>query len=378
MISKKSSWPHGDHDAQAAYWLTKLNSPDASPALRKAFEVWRDEDDRHAIAFEQASSVWEQSEVLMLDPDILNLRRDILNEAFRPKVSVLKRFAPIAAALVLAIVGVAALSSTLISNLTTSTPDVALTQPTQVVVAEMTIRDRFNTQEGEQKTVLLPDGSIIDLNENTNVQIAFSGDSRKLDMTSGQAIFTVAKDQDRPFVVLAGGRSITALGTEFEVKIDQSDMAVTLVEGKIVVDSLSDDREQFKSQALPKPIELRPGQVLQTSGRMTQSINSTDIMEAGAWRRSSLAFNGEKLSTVISILNRFPAETITIDDPSLADLEIGGTYKTHSRAGLIVALTEYYPIKATYDDNARTIHLSWNKEEALDPIDQELHESNTQ
>ncbi|GAB5458227.1 MAG: FecR family protein [Henriciella sp.] len=364
MIGTTSSWPPGDFEAQAAYWLALLMSDDASPAVRKAFEVWRDKDIKHAEAFERASAVWQATDALSLDPDISDLRREILSDAFRPKRRFTAALATIAALFVIGVV-----SSVMLPSFVRDTPVETTTkidEVTQVIVADMTIRDTFATDMGEFKTVVLPDGSIMDLNADTQVEIAFGGQTRTLNMTKGQAVFKVAHDKERPFTVLAAGRTITALGTEFEVIIDRSDLSVTLVEGKVVVDQILDASERFRPDTISKAVELRPGQVLRAKGQREASIQTANANEAGAWRRRSLAFNGEEFETVALLLNRYSDKKIIIEDESLRNLEIGGTYKVQSRDGLIAAMTGFYPVEVLEDPTTGNIHFKWSDDQEVD------------
>ncbi len=363
MMGKASSWPPGDLEAQAAYWLALLMSEDASPAVRKAFEVWRDEDVRHAEAFERASAVWHTSDALSLDSDILDLRREILSDAFRPKPRLVAAIGSIAA--VLAVCIVSAVMFQVFNREAPVAPSGVSDDVTQVVVADMTIRDTFITEAGESKTIILPDGSIMDLNSDTQVEIAFGGKTRTLEMTQGQAIFKVAHDADRPFTVLAAERKITALGTEFEVTVDRLDLSVTLVEGKVVVDQILDARERFEPNSVSKAVEMRPGQILRASGRREALVTPINIAEAGTWRRRSLAFNGEAFETVALLLNRYSDQKIIIEDESLRNLEIGGTYKVQSRDGLIAAMTSFYPVEVFEDSTTGNIHFKWTEDQQV-------------
>mgnify|MGYP001799260192 CR=1 FL=1 len=362
MNIKKPNWPHGNYDAQAAYWLAQLVSSDASPAVHKAFKVWRDEDPKHLAAFEQAYSAWHASETLMLDPEILALRKEILSDAFQKRPRLIRNISAAAAVIVMAIIGVITLPvlqpktiDTPSDTYTVDEPQIFRDHAMQVVVADVTIRERFETGPSERKTIILADDSIMDLNANTVVEIAFSESKRDLNMAKGQAVFKVAHNPERPFSVRAGDRSITALGTEFEVTIEQTDIAVTLLEGKVVVDNLEATRRNAKAES----VELSPGQILRTRGNNEASVDQADLTKTGAWRARSLAFNGEKLSAAVLLLNRYGGKKIIIDDPSLGDLKLGGTYKTDSRTGLIIALEEYYPIEAIENPETGEIHLSW-------------------
>lgn len=365
MIRQELTWPDEDYDAQAAYWLARLMSTHASVGLRKAFEVWRDEDIGHAEAFERALLVWRQTEALSLDPEILELRKGILNDAFRPRGRSIIKFAGVAAGLALAFISfifVADISEDEPAVLTVTTTEVA-----NVVVADMTVRDQFITDPNEFTTVVLPDGSVMDLNADTEVAIAFGNQTRSLHLLKGQAVFKVAHNPERPFSVLAAGQSITALGTEFEVTLEQDALSVVLLEGKVVVDKALTEQERIARDVSSTPIQLQPGQQLIANSGSAPFVKNANLASTGIWRRDSLAFNGEQLGTVAMLLNRYSDDKIIIDDESLNNLEIGGTYKTSSRDGLVAAITHFYPVTAYSDPSTGDIHFSWD--EKADQVD---------
>src|SRR5690606_15701139 len=109
----------------------------------------------------------------------------------------------------------------------------------------------YSTGIGQRSTVTLQDGSIVELNAQTRIKVAFGAERRSVQLLDGQAIFRVAKDASRPFVVHAGDREIIALGTAFDVRLDPSAMRVTLLEGKVAV------RPEGSAAALewPRPSE---------------------------------------------------------------------------------------------------------------------------
>lgn len=78
-------------------------------------------------------------------------------------------------------------------------------------------RNTYGTGIGEQRSITLSDGSIIELNAHSKVRVAFHDRERDLELLEGQALFRVAKNRNRPFVVHAGGTSVRAVGTQFDV-----------------------------------------------------------------------------------------------------------------------------------------------------------------
>src|SRR5690606_5015875 len=79
---------------------------------------------------------------------------------------------------------------------------------------------RYATKVGERLNVRLEDGSIVALNTATVLEVAYSPGRRDVRLVRGQALFEVARNHDRPFIVTAGDRRVTALGTAFDVRVD--------------------------------------------------------------------------------------------------------------------------------------------------------------
>src|SRR5262249_40880821 len=95
------------------------------------------------------------------------------------------------------------------------------------------------TGVGEQRMLALDDGTHVILNTDTRVRVDYERDARRIELDKGEALFEVAHDAARPFFVTAGDRRIQALGTSFAVRRDESQVAVTLVDGKVTVASLA-------------------------------------------------------------------------------------------------------------------------------------------
>src|SRR4029077_4111574 len=93
----------------------------------------------------------------------------------------------------------------------------------------------YATGTGEQRTVDLTDGSKVELNARSRIRVRFSHSGREGDLLEGQALFKVAKDAGRPFVVKSDAARVTAVGTEFDVYRKSSGTTVTVIEGRVAV-----------------------------------------------------------------------------------------------------------------------------------------------
>ena len=94
----------------------------------------------------------------------------------------------------------------------------------------------YATELGGHATVPLADGSKIELNTDTKLRAALAEEQRTVWLDRGEAYFEVSKDPNRPFVVMAGDRKVTVLGTKFSVRRDGDRVSVAVAEGKVRVD----------------------------------------------------------------------------------------------------------------------------------------------
>ena len=83
-------------------------------------------------------------------------------------------------------------------------------------------RNVYSTGTGEQRSILLPDGSTIDLNARSRVRVRFESAGRHVDLLEGQAFFRVARDTTRPFIVAVDGTRVRAVGTQFDPNVHEA------------------------------------------------------------------------------------------------------------------------------------------------------------
>jgi transmembrane sensor len=221
----------------------------------------------------------------------------------------------------------------------------------------------FETSVGERITEQLPDGSSITLNTNTRVHVLYQDRDRIVDMQRGEAHFTVAHNVDRPFGVRAAGHIVHALGTAFNVRIQEAgEVEVTVTSG--VVQILEDDtnpagesdvqvpRNWWKNSAIGNG--LVPGQVALLANDLPDStlvpevrrLNPEDLETRLAWQYGVLIFEGEPLKTVLEEFGRYTTIEFTLENAELAELRIGGYFNAGDIDGLLKTLSEDFQIKA--------------------------------
>ncbi len=185
-----------------------------------------------------------------------------------------------------------------------------------------------STARGKQRTIMLADGSRITLNTSSRADVDYRGAARRVRLFEGEALFDVAEDPQRPFVVEAADRQVVALGTAFGVRLDGSALQVTLVEGRVAVDKL----------------ELEPGQQLLAEARRTPIVRTVDVARATSWRNGWLVLSRDTVREAIKEVSRYTDEQIVCDDPRLMDLRVSGTFRTGEVEGFLNALSEIHPL----------------------------------
>ncbi|MEE8294539.1 MAG: FecR domain-containing protein [Sphingomonadales bacterium] len=185
----------------------------------------------------------------------------------------------------------------------------------------------YTTEVGEQRSFTLADGSVIHINTRSELVVQYDDDARVIDLITGEALFQVAKDSERPFRVVAGDTVIEAIGTEFNVYRAPYGTKVTVIEGRVSV--LSDDppggavlpgASEFDGDQV-NSILLNAGEEALANGGVV-TMATADIARTTSWRRRVLVFRGDPLSAVAEEFNRYNRLQIIIDDPLLAAMPL--------------------------------------------------------
>ena len=170
------------------------------------------------------------------------------------------------------------------------------------------------------QSAVLPDGSQFVLAPRTTLSLSFDRNVRKLDLSRGEAYFEVKPDTSRPFVVQAGGVTVTAVGTAFDVRSEPAAIVVTVHEG--VVSIINTDDGVVDSRGL----RLGAGYQATFRPRARQAdIALVDIERSRGWRDGKLQYIDEPLRVVVADVSRYSALQVTIGDPSIAELAFTGT-----------------------------------------------------
>lgn len=195
--------------------------------------------------------------------------------------------------------------------------------------------NRYMTALGEQRSILLGDGSVVELNTQSQLNVYYTDATRLVELVAGEAVFDVSEDPTRPFRVDAGTAIVEAVGTRFNVYRQNAQTVVTVVEGRVAISqpkpSANASRAQGPGAIAELPvIELAPGNQATVSAVGAISAPATvDTRKATAWTERRLVFDGDTLATVARELNRYNRQQLTISDPALAQRTISGVFNAN-------------------------------------------------
>jgi transmembrane sensor len=186
---------------------------------------------------------------------------------------------------------------------------------------------QFQTAFGEQRSVLLEDGSHITLNSSSKIEVTLRSDNRLVQLVEGEALFDVAHDPARPFYVRAGNASVRVLGTRFDVDLRRDRTTVTVVEGLVAVGAAS--------QAHEPPTLTAGDRVVVTDAGAGLLQHGVDVSAAIAWTQQQLVFEKRPLGEVAEEFNRYNRQQITIEGDILRKEKISGVFQSHNVASFL-------------------------------------------
>jgi transmembrane sensor len=203
----------------------------------------------------------------------------------------------------------------------------------------------FSTALGEQRSVLLPDGSRATLNTASTIEVTMRKGRREVRLVRGEALFEVAHDAARPFVVRAGNALLMDVGTQFNVDIRSNGTTVTVVEGQVAVDSaaMSESaaaQEGHRAGDTAEALILRAhDRVLVTPAGVGAPQRGVNVAASVAWTQRQLMFEHRPLSEVAEEFNRYNKDRIDIDSAELERQEVTGVFDAKDPASFVAFLS---------------------------------------
>jgi transmembrane sensor len=306
--------------SEAAAWFARKRSGEMTAREAGELDAWLGHSPENQAAFDELEHYWRVAAAGRADPDMMAVREETLR-SLRRRPDRRWLAGSIAAALMVAVLGGWAASQTgLLADLG--------------LVAEPSMQ-AFSTAVGQRATIKLADGSVVTLDTDTLIRTRDTGRKRLVMLEKGRAFFHVAKDTNRPFIVAAGGRTVTATGTAFDVRVDAGRMEVTLVEGRVQV--LEDKGRQGGRQKA----DMLPGWRLVAGDGDAWLLAEVDAGRATSWMNGQLTFSNTPMSEVVAEMNRYSARKILIRDPALGRAPVIGAFKAGDVDAFVAAVKTY-------------------------------------
>ncbi|MCI4589647.1 FecR domain-containing protein [Sphingobium sp. BYY-5] len=316
-------------EAEAARLLARLNS-DPTPEDEAEICEWIEADPRHAVAFARAETAWEAAERLKSAAADISLPplQPIISEEQQRRLS---RNIMAAAAIAVLLFIVAAI----------------------VTVRTFSGIERYQTAIGQMRDIALEDGSTLHLNSDSEAEVRFTANGRKVRILKGEASFDVAHDAERPFDVEARSALIRAVGTAFNVRMRPSLIELTVTHGTVTVHSGNNVQQKVAAGS---------GAVIQPRTVALTRLGPKLIDQRIAWREQMVELDGETIEQAAGEFNRYRKTPILIGDTRVSALRIGGRFRTTDSREFLSALQFSLPIRVV-DGEDGSVMLLYRDEE---------------
>ncbi|MEE3664227.1 FecR family protein [Brenneria sp. g21c3] len=295
---------------EAITWLVRLTSGESSPSMLAAFREWHSQSPEHAKAMDEARKLWVTvGEALPASLSTDNDNVVPLSVPAAPSSGRRRRNLAVAASVVVALA---------------------------VGVYSHLHRYDYSTQTGEQRLVAMSDGSKVQLDTNTALNVDYRPTLRQVQLAQGEAYFDVAHDPDKAFVIDAGFGKVRVLGTAFSIRRDDNAIWVTVTRGRVQVSGGSLDRNLYLTAN---------EQVRFTSDDNQPAITRLNAEQALSWRSGRLQFDNTSLDDVLQALKRYDKRYWFYDASLAKHMKINTVVNVHNINEWLDGLQRVLPIE---------------------------------
>lgn len=334
--------PADDIEGCAADWLARLDRRDVPTAEHEAFEAWCRADSRHLAAYLRLLAVWNRLDALKTEEsraaDAAGLPEspraaDAIGLPDSPS-SVPGRTPP-GRRIFLATMALAAGLVAIAAGLAWwhwSTP-FGLVSGVQ----------RYATTLGGFRQIELADGSVVQLNTDSELAVRLRGSERDLILLRGEATFEVAPDKSRPFIVVAGSTAARAVGTVFNVQKAGASVEVLVTKGVVAV---GPPQNMITDRFALAIVDAGQMATAASSKVSVESLDQQEIARRLAWHQGMLLFNGQSLADVAAEFNRYNERKLVVADPAVGRIRIGGYFRATDLDSFVRVLEERFGIVA--------------------------------
>jgi transmembrane sensor len=328
-------------EATAAVWLS-LRDRGMNETETAEFMHWMQEHPRHAEVFGELDAVWRDFNRLSVARPVGTAQptASLLEPRARPRHRGRLLATTFAAAAALAYVGARQYFN-----------------PPHTAVTEI----------GAFQKLDLPDGSVVQLNTDSAIDVRFTAGERRVNLVRGEAHFTVAHNPARPFIVSAGAVAVRAVGTAFNVRLRSTAVEVLVTEGKVQVNDTVKGRTLLAPQVgTDTPLlvageravipNLAPGP--EPAPIPVAAIAPLEVERALAWQERRLEFEDTPLAEVVAEFNRYNQHKIVIDDPRLETMRFGGTFRADGYEPFVRLLESGFGVTAERTEHETRLRLA--------------------
>lgn len=331
-------------EAAAAVWISRRDGG-MSEAETAAFITWLQQDSRHAEMFAELDATWKSF-------NRLKVARPAAAAAPNAELLAPRRRRSHRGLWVAAVMTAAA-----------AVVFLALAWPR--VPAPAGLRQNLVTAIGVFQRTELPDGSVVQVNTDSEVDVLYTATERRVRLVRGEAHFTVAKNPERPFVVSAGQVSVRAVGTAFNVRMRSAAVEVLVTEGKVQVN----DNVQGGSLLMPAadteiPLLVAGERALIPTQAVTgraaaavQPVAAVEVARALAWQERRLEFYDVPLREVVAEFNRYNTHQIVIEDSRLLEQRFTSTFRPDGWPEFVRLLETSYRVAAERGEDRTVLRL---------------------
>lgn len=302
---------------QAAHWLARREDGPWGEAEQTEFEAWLARSDGNKAAYWRLKHSWREAD-----------RAGALGAGASVRTAPGRRWwLPTAIA--------ASIAALVAFGLGALRPEAAAVVATD-----------YATPLGGRRSVALSDGSRVELNTASRLRASI-GERREVWLDQGEAYFEVTHLNDRPFIVHAGSRQVTVLGTRFSVRRDGDRITVSVAEGRVRVDDVADARAV-------RSATINAGGVAIAQGRSTLVTDrSRDRVErALAWRDGMLNFDQSRLADIAAEFNRYNRRRLVVEEGGAGEMRIGGMFPANDPEAFSRLLRDAYGLEVRQTSEA--------------------------
>ncbi|MGR4863187.1 FecR family protein [Caulobacter sp. LARHSG274] len=302
---------------EAADWLDRLGTPPHETEELEAFSAWRADPDNWA-EYERLDDIKRAMAMMRDDPDLRQAADQALARGAARRA---RQIAPRSRSrLMIGALAAAGLVAAVAVGLTLRLPT-------------------YSTGVGQTFSATLEDGSRVQLNTDSAVRVRYGAGERRIELLRGQALFEVAHNPQRPFIVTAGAAQVRALGTRFDVRRLGSEVRVVLAHGSV---------EITDHAVRSAPWRLKPGQILALAPATPASAAPApiDVSTATSWTSGKVTFEDVTLADAVAELNRYSRDKIILGERAPAARRVSGVFTAGDNADFIAAVSSLYGLKS--------------------------------